>query len=623
VSLHYQPIRGFHITSSLLASGPRKLSKKQKEKIKEAEKKEKEENDGIVWEEDETKIVRLDRKDDEEKFVLPEIPGDSPIAKFLREEFEDKSQEKLKAFMSEVRARFPEEAAYADKKIASLTQSEIMERLHQEFPEFSDKVSDSEIYSFLMQFMGNETTPEMLDVQEKLRQKDELSKEERDKRIQLKSDIAKKVGQLVPELYDSKELQNDKDFDLPMGDPSVNPDLLESEQLTFELIKSPEAYKEKLMKTVHTPEDKEMVENIMERYTQAHVSGSTKMKYEVVDAGTDFNGAFSAASVGKYIKISQREQRKYLPEGWCGKLEEREFKHTNEGSLIFRKHTYDVISQLKTANEHYFVEEKNKPILLHGEPGVGKSATLQQIVYWARKNNWLVINVKSGLKWVHSSGSIQKSKILPGCWDQPYLGVRFLSTILDAHSDKLKQIPLKTHFSLGKFNGKNLYDLCEYGAALHELSCEAVVHLRNELQRVIEFPVLITIDDYNILYNYNQVFRDPECKRFKPRKLRNRFLTLTHAFLDIHRNPKLINGAFVGATSSEFPFRHFPEPTSTNPYTQWLTVPPFTVPETITVFDHYEKTSFVAAKTSLSTREIVHQLCDGRGFEMAKYCRSL
>eukprot|EP01124_Arcella_intermedia_P022868 TRINITY_DN3501_c0_g1_i1.p1 TRINITY_DN3501_c0_g1~~TRINITY_DN3501_c0_g1_i1.p1 ORF type:complete len:529 (+),score=141.46 TRINITY_DN3501_c0_g1_i1:553-2139(+) len=528
--------------------------------------------------------------------------------------------------MDEMRARFPEQAAYADKTIASLSNHEIHERLQQEFPEFSDKLSDSEIYGFLMQFMGPQTTPEMLAIQEKLRKNDEMSKEERELKIKLKTDIAKEVGQLIPEIYDTPALQDDKDFDLPMSDPSVSTDMLESEQEPFHLLRSPEEYKEKLMKTAQTPEDEQLVERIMDKFTPELTPRIfSKQKYEVVDAATDINGAFSAESIGKYIKISQREQRKYLPEGWCGKLEEREFKHTNEGSLIFRKQTFDVISQLKTARECNFVEEKNKPILLHGDPGVGKSATLQQIVYWARKNNWLVINIKSGLKWVHSLGTIQKSKILPGCWDQPYLGVRFLSTILDAHSDKLKQIPLKTHFSLGKFNGKTLYDLCEYGAALHELSCEAVVHLRNELQRVIEFPVLITIDDYNILYNYNQVYRDPECKRFKPRKLRNRYLTLTHAFLDIHHNPKLINGAFVGATSCEFPFRHFPVPTNANPDKQceWLTVPPFSIKETLTVFDHYEKTSFVAAKTSHSTREIIHQLCDGRGNEMAKYCRSL
>jgi hypothetical protein len=43
---------------------------------------------------------------------------------------------------------------------------------------------------------------------------------------------------------------------------------------------------------------------------------------------------------------------------------------------------------------------------------------------------WLVVNIKNGTKWVHSGGPLTKSKLLPGCWDQPHLGVKFLGHML-------------------------------------------------------------------------------------------------------------------------------------------------------------------------------------------------
>jgi hypothetical protein len=53
-------------------------------------------------------------------------------------------------------------------------------------------------------------------------------------------------------------------------------------------------------------------------------------------------------------------------------------------------------------------------------------------------------------------------------------------------------------------------------------------------------------------------FREPETTRFKPRKLRNKHLTLARVFLDCHVDHGLINGTFVGALCREVSYRHFP-----------------------------------------------------------------
>lgn len=133
---------------------------------------------------------------------------------------------------------------------------------------------------------------------------------------------------------------------------------------------------------------------------------------------SEFNRLFQESGVGKYMRISPKEQKKYLPEGWCGKLEEREFTNTNENSILIRNQTFDLVQKLDNARLQHFAGFK--PILLHGDSGVGKSAVLQSIVYWARKSDWLVINIRNATKWVHSGGIIQKSQLIEDCWDQPY-----------------------------------------------------------------------------------------------------------------------------------------------------------------------------------------------------------
>lgn len=193
---------------------------------------------------------------------------------------------------------------------------------------------------------------------------------------------------------------------------------------------------------------------------------------------------------------------------------------------------------------------------------------------------------------------------------------------MDVHHDKLKNIPLRTKFRLKNFEGKNLYDLVEYGSALHELSCEVVYHLRNEVQRVLEYPVLIAVDDYNSLYNYNQTFREPETERFKPRKLLNRNLTLTRAFIDLHKENNMANGVFIGALSGEITYRHF-GPLQDSEHCEWYNIPPYSLEETLKVMEHYKRTQFIMNELNLGTTEVIHQLCSGRGKDIFKYALSL
>lgn len=86
------------------------------------------------------------------------------------------------------------------------------------------------------------------------------------------------------------------------------------------------------------------------------------------------------------------EQKKFIPEGWGGKIEEREFERTKDTSLLLRyapiiiiffivssAETLTAIESLSKARELAFTRKAPKSILLHGSRGVGKSAVLQQV----------------------------------------------------------------------------------------------------------------------------------------------------------------------------------------------------------------------------------------------------
>jgi hypothetical protein len=138
----------------------------------------------------------------------------------------------------------------------------------------------------------------------------------------------------------------------------------------------------------------EQREKLWKKYCQvlklselADAAGEKSAEVEpVIDVAVNHRYAFRPSSLGKYLRFNAREQKKYLPEGWCGKLEHREFVMTKETSLLMRQPTLDLIEKIRQAEAACFSSRRGpKPSILYGRSGVGKSASLQLAVYWARK----------------------------------------------------------------------------------------------------------------------------------------------------------------------------------------------------------------------------------------------
>lgn len=84
---------------------------------------------------------------------------------------------------------------------------------------------------------------------------------------------------------------------------------------------------------------------------------------------------------------------------------------------------------------------------------------------------------------------IEESKREPGVYDQPQVGVKFATTLLQAHKLELQQIPLKTKFVMDGFNQSpktTLAELLQFATATPERSCDAIYHFRRELNLVTE-----------------------------------------------------------------------------------------------------------------------------------------
>lgn len=332
---------------------------------------------------------------------------------------------------------------------------------------------------------------------------------------------------------------------------------------------------------------------------------------------------FRERNVNNFISFFQRDYDRYFPEGIGGEVK-KEFEFTGSKTLLLRKPVFDSIKNIELALEQSFSKSHSPPpILLHGHKGCGKSAVLSLVVYWARRNDWLVVYIPNGYEWANGGRYIVKNQEL-GTWDQPFLAKQFFNTFVQAHQDKLSQIKLKTKFIAGRHEATTLLDLCEIGSLFEQHSAKAFIHFRNELTKITDYPVLIAIDNYNSFFGESVGFKDPESQAYVKKQLKTDQLTMVKAFKDAHLNPNLSYGTFIGALSRSKSYKNFNYEMldeSERESNTWIEVPPYSRIEHSSIMKHYIKTLAVksAVGTHSNTEEYVYQLTSGFGSEVLRY----
>lgn len=357
----------------------------------------------------------------------------------------------------------------------------------------------------------------------------------------------------------------------------------------------------------------------------------------------DVDQIFTEANVGRYLTFSDRDLNKYLPEGFSLHLTRREFAETKTKSILIRKQALEAIANLKAQQAAGFIVPRHKasiandvsvpkPMMLHGHVGVGKSAVMSEVVYWARRSGWLVVYIPDGNAYLSSGVYISKNQ-QEGTWDQPKLFVRMFSHLAAAHPDKLKEIPLSTPVKVGKITAKTLYDVVEYGSVLEQYAAQCFAVFKQEIKKVTQFPVLMAFDCYNALYTPSQTFRDPESSSYYKDPLNPYNMTLGRMFYDAHVDHKLANGTFIGALSESVPLRAFvnhkvdPKLHAAGSIVQpkYLAVQPYTKAEFTTVMEHYKHKNWVRTQMSSgSASELyIYQLTSGFPGAIWSYAKRL
>lgn len=311
--------------------------------------------------------------------------------------------------------------------------------------------------------------------------------------------------------------------------------------------------------------------------------------------------------VGGFYEIPRSSLKKVFPEGVAGGMLE-EFLGLNRVGFFLRPVARDAIQKLKDLHQSGF-QQQTTPLILDGVKGSGKSALLNQLVYWARSAGWLVVFLPRSAM-VKRTGFLLPSRVHIGCFDQPNHARALCYCMLRAHGDKLKTLPLRRGpFTISTFSseGKTLFDLLKFGCQKWTHSGDVVHYFMRELQRVTEFPVLVAYDAVDTTFSPSG-FYDPHSTRYKPDLLPCEKLSMHREFMYLHSVP-FLNGTVV-YTREPTRKSKMPESLLEKARDTTIQVPGWTKSEFITQLEFYQHVGWLEKLPPLSV-EYLYSMTNG------------
>ena len=254
----------------------------------------------------------------------------------------------------------------------------------------------------------------------------------------------------------------------------------------------------------------------------------TKMSksFEELVVPTTSVGIRSETSKEKIYILSEAEGKELFPEGFPGSREHEpvrdetgkimfpqdeeakfRFPHMSkfaERHVLVREFTLGLLKQLDALADDPDALSAFPGWILDGPPGVGKSICLAHIVHHCRINNWLVINIPCARDWNTQSFEWFRAKAQRGLYDQRDLAHKLLLDLRAYNSAKLAKVPVRQAASLGLMRAQgdvSLLDLVKFGLGDKESAVDAAICFRDELNSVVEFPVLLAVDEFNAWYD--------------------------------------------------------------------------------------------------------------------------
>ncbi|KAL3652966.1 hypothetical protein CASFOL_002647 [Castilleja foliolosa] len=347
-----------------------------------------------------------------------------------------------------------------------------------------------------------------------------------------------------------------------------------------------------------------------------------------------FTSARSLSSLTKddantYFKFSMEELRKVLPEGLpLGMV--KEFEESSRSALLVRQSFIELRDNFLLADNLRSVVSSKAPIgrkqiVLDGLLSCGKSIALAMLVYWARKEGWLVFYVPSGRDWTH--GGLFYRNPHTGLWDTPVQAANVLHDFLkfnkpclqSLYCNMLDPIPLGEGAGVGLPKGSDKMELSD-GTTLFQLiqaglnntyaAVGVLVRLRMELAKVTSVPVLFAIDQYNSWFTFTD-FEEPVTVR-SCRPIHARELTTVNAFRSMMHDDMMV-GAFSHSTAVGKLRQELPDV----PADARINLPRYNFDEANTVCHYYLRQRLVRrdAFTEENWKKIFY-LSNGNGTEM-------
>ena len=339
-------------------------------------------------------------------------------------------------------------------------------------------------------------------------------------------------------------------------------------------------------------------------------------------------------TVNFWFGLEEEDYQKILPEGYptlshlsrsCKTLKEVDCTHAY--SLMWTQHCSQLLEDLMERKNSNFLRSKSPNgaggLILNGIKGVGKTATLAEMVMWARKNGWIVVYVDG--RDLTEKGYIEPNKNDRNLFDQPNQAVKLCKDQLSAHSEILSKLHLKGKVpesiveAVKVTNETTLADLLQFGASNAAQATEIFEEYRMQLNSVKEYPVLLAVDSYDRFHIPSQ-FTDRLSLSYQPKLIETNRLVLCRLFSDFD-NHGLINGTFMGAFTNGKPKIDW---LKKNGHQYCFPLSPWNLTELSSTMEFWKKTDFLSEdSTNKSIYQYYLTLSSGIGSEAFRLAKPL
>ncbi|KAI9595035.1 mitochondrial ribosomal death-associated protein 3-domain-containing protein [Syncephalis fuscata] len=297
----------------------------------------------------------------------------------------------------------------------------------------------------------------------------------------------------------------------------------------------------------------------------------------------------------------------------------KDFNTTYNDALMVRESTFKAL-QLADATQK--TTDTSLRVLLTGEAGAGKSATLLQTVSHCLSHKWLVLYVPNAISWVNGSTAYTPMEDTnPVSYKQTSLIQSVLKHFKQMNHSNINELKLSKDYSLGKINlskQNTLLQLIDEGISNEAMTPVIWTALIDELTSQTSTPVLVAVDQVNVFYTKAD-YHHSDGSQLMPHELH-----LIKPLVDLFNGSRILkHGLTIGAMSLRDARMGQSMPVDAdNAPTRLLRFPinNFTVTETMSMLDYYYRAQVIFEEPSLSMAIIKHTTTNGNARGLLNSC---